>query len=336
MRILVIGAGGWGTAISILLSKTSDENEILIWDYFPETLDHIKNDHNNPNYLPNVDIPMRIKPCYSLDEGINKSDIIFSVVPSIGLENVKDHFINKELSHIKAIVSATKGFHIQSKRRISELWQEILGDSFSKKYLVLSGPSHAEEVAKDKITAVSIASHNIELAREISQLLSNEYFRAYSTDDIIGVELGGALKNIMALGAGIIDGLSLGDNAKAAFITRSLYEIIRFGVYFGAKKDTFFGLSGLGDLIVTCNSKLSRNHFVGEELAKGKNISDIINSMKMVAEGVKATEIAYKISKEKEIDMPITDVIYNILHGSDLKLEIKKLMTRSLKDEVFY
>ena len=336
MMILVIGAGGWGTAISILLSKSSEENEILIWDYFPETLEHIKNERMNPDYLPNIEIPGTITPCYSLDDGIEKADIIFSVVPSIGLENVKVHFMNKDISGLRAVVSATKGFHIQSKKRVSEIWHEILGNDFENKYLVLSGPSHAEEVAKSKITAISIASKNIELAREISNLVSNEFFRAYSAEDIIGVELGGALKNIMAIGAGIIDGLELGDNAKAAFITRSLYEIIRFGTHFGAKKDTFFGLSGLGDLIVTCSSVLSRNHFVGVQLAQGKKIEDIINNMKMVAEGVKTTKIVYEISKEHDLDMPITGVIHDILMGSDLKLEIKKLMTRSLKDEVFY
>lgn len=338
MKITVLGSGGWGTALALLIhSNLQTDDSLVMWDFLPEILNNIKNYRENKDFLPDVNIPNDIDIEYDIDKAIENSDIIFSVVPAKGVHFVLEHIADLNINKIEGIVSTTKGFDLKEKKRISKLWEEKIGDIIYDKYVVLSGPSYAKEVAAKKITAVTLASKNHSLSQKVASFLSNNYFRCYSSDDIIGVELGGALKNIMAIGAGIIDQLQLGNNARAAFITRALYEMIRFGRTEGAKRETFFGLSGIGDLVVTSTSSLSRNHTVGEELAKGRKLDDIISSMKMVAEGVKTTEIVNELGKKRDLDLPITYLLYNIMYKDlDVKEGIVKLMSRSLKDEQFY
>ena len=337
MKITVLGSGGWGTALAILLNNNiSDDGIVTIWDHFPETLENIRKHRENTHFLPGVKIPENIALLDDLEEALSGAELVLSAVPAMGVHEISDA-VARHADHLQAVISATKGFDIPGKRRVSELWKDALGDSFKDKYAVLSGPSHAEEVARKRLTAVTIASGDIKLARSLSEVFSNEYFRCYASDDVIGVELGGVLKNIMAIGAGIIDQMELGVNARSAYITRALYEMIRFGTEEGSRRDTFYGLSGIGDLIVTCTSDLSRNHYVGRELGKGRSVASIREGMKMVAEGVATTEIMQELATKKKIDMPITKVLYGIMYrGHSVKEGIVELMGRSLKDEIFY
>lgn len=330
-NIAIVGAGGWGTALATVL--TDNGYKIKLWAYEEELVKYINIEHHNPLYLPDIKLNEKIKATNSLRD-IFYADLYFFTIPTQYIRDIIKKIKIKQRDSI--IVNGSKGIEVQSLYRPSEIFIECFGIP-SDNFVTLTGPSHAEEVARRLPTTVVSASSDHNSAFSVQKILNNTNFRVYTTDDVIGCELGGALKNIIAIAAGIIDGLQLGDNTKAALITRGLAEISRLGIALGAKPITFSGLSGLGDLTVTCNSKYSRNRFVGEEIGKGKKLSQILKNMKMVAEGIQTTESAYLLSKKHKVEMPITEQMYKILFENYSPiLALKELMNRQSKKEWWF
>ncbi len=330
MKVTVLSDGGWGTALSLVLCE--NKHIVTLWGAFPEYIDSMKKSRENTKFLKGVKLPKSLILESNLKTAIKDSEIIILATPSqymrITLFELKKYYKKKQL-----LVNVAKGIENNSLFRMSELCDEILKEY---SYCVLSGPSHAEEVVKKLPTAVVVASKNKTFAEKVQKAFMNKYFRVYTTDDVTSVELGGALKNVIAIAAGIIDGLELGDNPKAALITRGIAEMSRLGVKLGGHDKTFSGLSGLGDLIVTCASKHSRNRFVGEELGKGHNLDEIIKMLNMVvAEGVKTTQSAYLLANKIGIETPIVNEVYKILYkNKSAKRAVFDLMTRDPKSEV--
>jgi glycerol-3-phosphate dehydrogenase (NAD(P)+) len=328
-KIVVMGAGGWGTALSVVLAQ---QTKVLLWCYEKETVDEIEMNRTNSDFLPGVELHNNIVPISEFD-AIKDADVIFNTIPTQHMREIYSQ-INFPLDK-KVIVNGSKGLENNTFKRISEIFSEII-DIKPNNYVNLSGPSHAEEVAKGVPTAVLAASTNFDLAKSVRKLLATDVFRVYSSADVIGCEFGGALKNIIAIAYGIVDGLGFGDNTKATVITRGLAEISRLGLICGANPLTFTGLSGLGDLVVTCTSKYSRNREFGELIAQGFSIADIHNKNKMVAEGVPTTESAYYLSKKIGTEMPITEEIYKILYqNANPKDSVYSLYTRESKNEIW-
>lgn len=327
-KIGIIGAGGWGTAIAKVLSENG--NRITLWTHEERVIDEINGKHTNSIYLPGVDLDRHIN-ATSNPSSLNKSDFFVLSVPTQFIRPVftKYNFPIKK----KILVNLSKGIEEITLMRVSEIIKDVTGIN-GDRYVILTGPSHAEEVSRKTPTTVVAASENIDNARLIQQVFSNPYFRVYTSDDVVGCEIGGALKNVIAIAAGIIDGLGIGDNTKAALLTRGLAGMTRLGAALGAKPITFSGLSGLGDLIVTCNSRHSRNRFVGEQIGKGRKLKDILKDMQMVAEGVHTTASAFNLSQRHQVELPITTQVYNILFENVNPLQaIKNLMTRESKHE---
>ncbi len=329
MRISVLGAGNWGTTLSTICA--GNKNEVLLWEFDKENCRSINKYKENKKYLPGIKLTDSIKVTSEVSKISEYPDITIFVVPSkyfrSTVETAKP-FINENT----ILVTATKGLEHKTHKRMSE----ILSEYFPKnKIVAMSGPTIANEIAHKKPAAIVAASKDIESAKIVQKTLSNDYFRVYRNDDITGVELGGAIKNVIVLAAGIIDGMELGDNAKAALITRGLAEITRLGVKMGAKRDTFSGLSGLGDLFVTSTSRHSRNRHVGEKLGEGMRLKDILSSMIMVAEGVETASVVLDLSRSLGVSMPITEAVNKILFEEiEIKKTISDLMRRSLKDEI--
>ncbi|MBC8525597.1 MAG: NAD(P)H-dependent glycerol-3-phosphate dehydrogenase [Candidatus Cloacimonetes bacterium] len=328
-KISVIGMGSWGTTLAILLAEKGFS--VNGWEWMERYARAMQRERENKLFLPNCAFPENLKVTNNLNETVSFADIIVIAVPS--------QFVRKTISKIrnelkcKHIISVTKGMEADTLMRMSEVIIQETG-AVPENVSVLSGPTHAEEVSKKLPATIVAVSINEKLAKEVQRIFMTDYFRVYTSSDIIGVELGAALKNVIAIGAGIADGMKLGDNSKAALITRGLREITRLGVKCGANPHTFSGISGIGDLIVTCESRHSRNRFVGEQLAKGKTLKEITDSMEMIAEGIKTTQAAYKLSKKMNVEMPITNEIYNILFNEFSPQEgLKRLMTRSAKSE---
>lgn len=330
-KIVVLGAGSWGTALSIVLADNN--HEVRLWSHKEEQVNTINQTHKNEKYL-NVELPKNVIAYSDLETAISGAEAIVMVVPSSAIREVSkkiNPFINKDL----LVIHATKGIEPESSKRISQIMSEELTSINSDDIVVLSGPSHAEEVGLRMPTTVTVASSNIKQAEKAQHLFFNESFRVYTSDDVIGVELGGALKNIIALGAGMSDGLNFGDNAKAALITRGLAEITRLGVSLGANPLSFLGLSGVGDLIVTSTSKHSRNWRAGNLIGKGQSLDSVLDEMGMVVEGVRTTKAAYLFSIQQNVEMPITHALYEILYNNaDPKEIVEQLMTRAKKDEL--
>jgi len=327
-QISIIGAGGWGTALAKLLIENG--YDVLLWSFEPEVAQEINTNHSNSVYLRNISLPINLTATSSLDD-VLINDLLILAVPT---QFIVDTLSKTDIDFSrKNIVNVAKGIEKNSLKRISE----ILADNFNVQldsYAIITGPSHAEEVARKIPTTVVAASENLLLAKEIQNIFSNNYFRVYSSDDVIGCELGGAVKNVIAIAAGIIDGLGLGDNTKAALITRGLAEMSRLGIALGANAQTFSGLSGLGDLIVTCNSRFSRNRFVGEQIGKGKSYESIVSEMKMIAEGVFTTQSAYDLGLKHGVELPIVEQVHRILFENVKPLDaINDLMTRKTKRE---
>ncbi|HDP67185.1 MAG TPA: NAD(P)-dependent glycerol-3-phosphate dehydrogenase [Candidatus Marinimicrobia bacterium] len=328
-KVAVLGAGSWGTTIAIHLHNLN--HPVAIWEYYPENVALLSKTRRNP-LLEGIPIPAGIQISNDLEKTVVDSAFIVIAVPS--------HTMRKLLLNLSGlvaenafIVNLSKGIEQDSLFRMSELIHHVLPHPLAK-IVTLSGPSHAEEVAREIPTAVVAASENIESARGVQELFNSHYLRVYTSTDIIGVELGGSLKNVIAIAAGICDGLGLGDNSKAALITRGLMEITRMGVYLGAEEATFAGLSGVGDLIVTCGSKHSRNRYVGEEIGKGRRLDDIINGMSMVAEGVQTCRTVQQMIAKYGILMPISAEIHKVLfEEKDPRLALNDLMTRDPVDE---
>ena len=330
-KVTILGAGSWGTALGIVLADNG--HEVKLWGHELEHVNEINHEQANVRYLPGVKLPPAIKAYHNLEEALSGSEVIVFAVPTKAIREVARKV--KEISKDKVtIVHVSKGIEPDSLMRISEMLEEEIAD-ITNDIIVLSGPSHAEEVSRRIPTTVTVASKNMEAAERIQDLFMNQNFRVYTNQDMIGVEIGGALKNIIALAAGITDGLGYGDNAKAALMTRGLAEITRLGVKMGADPLTFLGLTGIGDLIVTCTSVHSRNWRAGNMLGKGKNLDEVLETMGMVVEGVRTTKAAYQLSEKYEVKMPITKALYDVLfNGKDIKTEVDDLMTRSKKHEM--
>lgn len=307
-KIAVIGAGGWGTALAILLSDRG--LPITLWGYEKEHVDEINRTRENKLFLPGVLLPDNILATNSMAESAD-ADLIVIVPPSKAMRSVAQQLAKTPPRPDTPLLSCTKGIELHSGLRMTQIIQEALPNN---PIAALSGPSHAEEVARKAPTAVVLGCADHEIAKKLQQAFSTPSFRAYTSEDVTGIELGGALKNIFAIGAGICDGLGMGDNSKAAFVTRALAELIRLGVALGGKRETFQGLSGIGDLMVTCFSRHSRNRGVGERIGKGETLEQISGSMAMVAEGVPTTLSAYECARKHGIETPIVDQIREILY----------------------
>ena len=324
--------GGWGLALANIFSE---KHHIKVWVHSEESYNNLNKFHKNDNYLNNIELNKEIQFSMELGEVINDAKIVIIVTPSFAFHNTCEN-IEPYISNEQIIISATKGLDRNTGKTMSEVARSIISGDVN--ILTLSGPSHAEEVAKGVPTAVVIGGEKGVSEYVRDTLTVPPKFRIYNSTDQKGVEIGGALKNIIAIAGGIVDGLNLGDNTKAALITRGLHEIVRFALSKGARTDTMYGLSGIGDLIVTCSSGLSRNNRLGRELAKGKKYQDVIaNSHGQVAEGVYATIAAYEYAKNNNIYMPITEAIYNILfNNANIQDTIKELMSKDAKSEGFY
>jgi glycerol-3-phosphate dehydrogenase (NAD(P)+) len=327
MKATVIGDGGWGTALAMVLERNG--HDVTVWGPFPEYIEEIKASGENKTYLPGVKVPPSIHWTADREAAVKEANPVVLVVPSRFYKPVVESF-KPFIPEGALIVSATKGLDEQTHERMSEVAEKVLGRSVA----VLSGPSHAEEVARGVPCAVAIAADDHDVAVRIQPLFLNETFRVYTLDDVVGVELGGALKNVIAVAAGIGDGMGFGDNSKAALMTRGLAEITRLGVALGAKPETFAGLSGIGDLMVTCMSRHSRNRGVGERLGKGETLDEIMSGMKMVAEGVWNCQAAKELAGQLGVSVPITEQVNAVVHeGKDPRQAIRDLMTRAPKPE---
>lgn len=328
MKIAVIGDGGWGTATAMLLSSYG--HEVTVWGPFADYVEEIRSTGSNPRYLKGVAIPPEIRWTADRTEAVADAAIVVLALASRYFASVCESF--KGLIPAGAVVvSLTKGFCEQTGRRMSELAQSILG---LQNVVVLSGPSHAEEVARGIPTTVVAASEDETSARLVQNVWSGKTFRVYTSTDVAGVEIGGAVKNVIAVAVGCSDGLGFGDNTRAALITRGLAEMARFALASGARRETVSGLSGVGDLIVTCTSVHSRNHYVGERLGRGDRMKDILDSMHMVAEGVWNARAIRNMAMKSGVEMPITDLVYRVCYEDfDVREAISVLMSRPMKGE---
>jgi len=333
-RVTVLGAGSWGTSLAILLNDNG--HEVVLWEKFPELAEALRREHENKRFLPGISIPWSIKITSKLEEALAGSYYIVFVTPSHTIRNVaKKAAVNKNFNPGAIIINASKGLEHHTLCRISTVLREELPQG-RKLITGLLGPSHAEEVSRKMPTSVVIAGYEQVILEEIQNIFMTEHFRVYTNTDLIGVELGVSLKNTIAIAAGICDGLGYGDNTKAALITRGLAEIKRLGCELGARNETFSGLSGIGDLIATCMSRHSRNRYVGEQIGKGKRLREVLDGMVMIAEGVKTTKAAVKLSKKTGVELPIAEQVYSVLfHGKNPERAIKDLMLRKAKREMY-
>ena len=331
MNVSIIGAGSWGTALAIVLAPRFDR--IRLWAHEADLVERMSSTRVNDVFLPDFSLPLNVEPTADLGHALGDAGIVVGVMPS----RFARPLYRQMLPHLGTqmrFVSATKGLEQGTLLRMSEVAREVIAEKFEPRVAVLSGPTFAREVARGEPTALVIASPDRELAASIQREFSGPTFRLYANDDPVGVELGAALKNVIAIGAGVCDGLGLGSNTIAALITRGLTEVTRLAIALGGRPGTLSGLAGLGDLVLTCNGDLSRNRTVGIELAKGRSLEDIISSMTMIAEGVETTAAACDLARKCQVDMPITEQMNAILKGrTSPRNAIRELMERELKTE---
>lgn len=331
IKLSVIGAGGWGTAIAIHLAKR--QHDVTLWENFPDYLKVLKAKRENVKFLPGIKFPDEVVLTSDINAAVKDKDVIVLAVPSQYLRKVLERIKNFDRKTI--FVSLVKGIEENTLLRMSEVVESVLGKIHPINIVVLSGPSIAIEVARDIPTTV-VGAGSLETATRIQEIFMGRNLRVYTNTDVVGVELGGALKNIIAIACGISDGLGFGDNTKAALITRGLVEISRLGIKMGAAPLTFAGLAGMGDMIVTCTSKHSRNRGVGEAIGKGKNLDEVLKGMEMVAEGVWTTKSALTLAEKLGVEMPITRAIYEILWEGEKPFDaVGELMGRTPKEESF-
>ncbi len=329
MKIAVIGDGGWGTTLGIHLCNFG--HTVSMWGPFPDYASILDRKRENVKFLPGVKIPRNITISSDIDKTVKGARLVVLAVPSVYMREVV-HRLNVSKGSAK-FISAAKGIENKTLLRMSEVIPKILG---KVKLAVLSGPSIAYEVARSMPTTVVVASEDGAFAKEVQSVFMTERFRVYTSSDVIGVELGGSLKNIIAIASGIADGLGFGANSKAAILTRGVQEIMRLGLAMGAKKETFSGLSCMGDLITTCMSRHSRNRWFGEEIGKGKKPQEVIKGTEMAIEGFTTTRSTYELAKRFKVEMPITNEIYESLYnGKDPAEAVKSLMTRTPKSEIY-
>lgn len=328
--VTFIGGGSFGTALSVMLAKKGCM--VNIWDRSEEVVLDINEKRENIKYVHNVVIPSNVTAFSDLKDAIGNSKVVVLSIPSHAIREICTRI--KKLIHKEAIiVNIAKGIEEGSSKRLSQVIEEEIPNN---PIVILSGPSHAEEVALDIPTTVVVSSKHMDAARKIQDIFMTNKFRVYTNDDLIGVEIGGAVKNIIALAAGVSDGAGYGDNTKAALMTRGMSEIIRIGVKLGGKQETFFGLTGIGDLIVTCTSMHSRNRKAGILIGKGYSLEEACKEIGMVVEGVKACRAFYKLKEELEVSMPITDALYKVIfEDMEAKYGVYQLMSRDKKDEIY-
>ncbi len=332
-RIAVLGAGSWGMAVARLLDANG--SEVRLWEFDKTEYDKLIKYRTIPEKLKDATMAPSIDITNDLDYAVSQAGLIVLVVPSQKVRSAIEPLRTLITRNIP-IVSLAKGVEVNTLKRMSEVIHEVLGSS-PELIAALSGPSHAEEVVRDMPTTVVAASDSPELVKRLQRLFSSRTFRVYTSDDIVGVELGGALKNIIAIGVGITDGLGLGDNTRGALITRGLAEMVRLGVAMGARAETFAGLSGIGDLVTTCISQHSRNRYVGEKIGQGMRLDDVLAGMTMVAEGVQTTRSGNQLREKYNVEMPITTQVYQVLFEDKPAAEaVADLMGRELKPEVWH
>ncbi len=330
-NIGVIGAGAWGTALSMLLADKG--HNVTLWMYEKDLAEETARTKENRVYLPGFTLPGSVLITSSIEASVRDKSIILSVVPSHTVRIVAKEFA-PFLSNDAIIISASKGIELDTLLPLSEVFKEILPKEFHDRLCFLSGPSFAKEVAKKMPTAVALASYDPVVGKKVQEVFSNAYFRVYTNPDVLGVELAGALKNVVAIAAGVLEGMGFGYNTMAALLTRGLAEIARLGVVMGGDLQTFSGLAGMGDLVLTCTGGLSRNRSLGARLGRGEKLDDIMRGTKTVAEGVKTAKAARDLAQKYDIAMPIVEEVYQLLYeGKDPKRAVKDLMNRELKGE---
>jgi glycerol-3-phosphate dehydrogenase (NAD(P)+) len=332
MRIAVLGAGSWGTTLAILLAEKS--HHVTLWSYREADARVIRTTRENPPFLPGIRIPEQVDVTGNLRSAVSDAEMVVGAVPSQFLRSVVEQ-AKGAFSREVIVVNVAKGVENGTLMTMSEMLQDAVRDLSPARIATLSGPSHAEEVSRRIPTTVVVGSSDLATARVVQSVFMLPYFRVYESIDIKGVEIGGSLKNVIAIAAGIIDGANLGDNTKAAVMTRGIAEIARVGVALGAHVRTFSGLSGIGDLMVTCMSRHSRNRYVGVEIGKGRKLKEILGEMVMVAEGVDTTRSAYDLARKVGVETPIVDQVHKILfEDKDPLKACHDLMTRDPKGEL--
>jgi glycerol-3-phosphate dehydrogenase (NAD(P)+) len=331
MKACVIGGGSWGSAFSIYLGTL--EVETRLWIREKDVYEETKQYRENRAFLPGFIFPPKVSFFNDMKEAAASSEIVFIAVPSKFCRRIYEQ-IAPSLSSDHIIVSLTKGIEEDSLKRMSEVMDEVFSPFFSPRIAVLSGPSFAREVVEGHPTAAVLASKDSDLAQKVQHFISSLTFRTYTSEDVTGVELAGAFKNVIAIAAGISDALQFGSNSIAALVTRGITEITRLGIKLGSRRETFAGLAGIGDLVLTCTGKLSRNHYVGYELGKGSSLPEIISGMKMIAEGVSTTLSVHQLAEMEDVEMPISEQVYYVLYKNKApRAALQDLMSRKLKDE---
>jgi glycerol-3-phosphate dehydrogenase (NAD(P)+) len=330
-KIAIIGAGSWGTALALVAARAG--SQIKLWAHSAEVANVLRLERENKIYLPGFPLPDAISPTNDLAESLADAEIVLTVVPSHVCREVYMQMLAR-LRPQMVFVNATKGIEIETGMRMEEVVRDVLKDHFEPRYTVLSGPSFALEVARDEPCAIVAAAHSVEWAATVQETFSTNRFRVYTNNDVTGVEIGGSIKNVMAIATGAVNGLGLGYNSAAALVTRGLAEMTRLAVRLGGRAETLAGLAGMGDLVLTCFGNLSRNRHVGFELGRGRKLEEIVGEMREVAEGVKTARAAHHLAQRLGVEMPITTGVYQMLYEgkSPQKLEIE-LMERPLKNE---
>jgi glycerol-3-phosphate dehydrogenase (NAD(P)+) len=331
MKITVLGAGSWGTTLALVL--LGNGHDVTLWCYTQDQVDHMRQQHENSEFLRGVPLPLNLKFTSEIEAASERRDMIVTAVPSQYLRSVIEKIAHLDLERT-VICNVAKGIENSTLMTMSEVLLDVLKHERKENLAILSGPSHAEEVSRRIPTAIVAASFKEKTSKIVQDAFTTNYFRVYVNDDIRGVELGGSLKNVIAVAAGISDGAGFGDNTKAAIMTRGIYEITRLGVKLGAQAKTFAGLSGMGDLIVTCMSHHSRNRYLGEQIGKGRKLKDVLEEMVMVAEGVATAKSVRDLEKKYDIDLPIMTEVHQVLfEDKDPQKATTDLMTRHSKGE---
>jgi len=330
-RIAVIGAGSWGTALCIILARAG--HDVRLWSRNAEVVQSVNRDHLNAVYLTDFRIPEAVLATQEIAHAVEGAELVLLATPSHATRAIL-RSMTTSLRADMIFVSATKGIEIETGLRISQVVHEVVGKEFSPRFVCLSGPSFAKEVVEQHPTAIVAASAITDDARMVQSELSFQTLRVYTNDDVVGTELGGSVKNVIAIAAGLVAGLSYGSNSVAALITRGLAEMTRLALHEGAKLETLMGLAGLGDLVLTCTGALSRNRFVGQELGKGRSLDDITAGMDQVAEGVKTAQAVKRLANRLGVEMPITDEVHAVLYeGKSAQEAASELMMRPLRGE---
>ena len=330
MRLSIVGAGSFGTAMAVVASRCG--HEVMLWAHDPRVAEGIRQRGANPVYLPDIKLGDSVRPTPSLAEAAGFSETIMMVVPSHHYRRVSQE-LKSHLKNPVRIISATKGIENETLERMSQITADVLGKSL-RAFATLSGPTFALETARGDPTAAVVASNDSAFAQDVQRLLSCTSFRLYNTSDVVGVELAGSLKNVIAIAAGVVEGLGLGSNTNAALVTRGLHEIMKLGIALGGLPETFAGLAGMGDLVLTCTGALSRNRSLGIALGQGKSLDVILSETRTVAEGVKTSKSAKELATGQGIEMPITFEVYQVLYENESpRSAIQRLMSRALKPE---